>query len=592
MPSRQMTLEQQDFSAGMARDVAPQLIPTNAVYDHLNGLTDASGSPYKRGGTVNKSGAAFGSAGLRWVFDGYFDAGQRTVFANSSDFGVLASDDSTVVNLGAAGLTYPKSAALLEGCLFIGGGFIYAGSRKASAYLTGTVSFTNGSTTVTGSGTSFTANVDAGMLIQRGNERVYVVASVTDNTHLELRDAYAGVTGSGISYTASPIYTMTAADPYEVSDYYTVCENRLCWLSDNHLRFSEIAAPHTAWNIDNEHDFPEGGNGIGQVTVGNQLIVFTTNGVWTLSGMAFDIVDSNGNPQHRQQVLSRDLVLFGQVGIATWEQAAVVPCIDGIYLIDGISSPQKISRPVEGLYTTYTAQNRRTGRAAVFHGHYLLPIMDDSGVVHDLLVCRLDRPTRVAGQLAFPWSHFDGDGGEITAFAVRNITGNRQPKLYGAQAGTASRVVDCSAYFTPSAAVKNDADGTTAVWDLITRDYETGNMTKNAVRAILSRVELQDAASDNPVIDTYYSLGTKAGDPEAAWDDVTWDDFQWAEDTGGSFVATGCQLTESTGNDRQKCRINKQTRYIRFRFRSEDPCAKLVFRALEVKIRPSGALRR
>lgn len=175
MPPNQITLLQDDFSAGMVRDVAPHLIPPNGAYDIRDGLLDEDGSVYQRGGTTEYSDAALDD-GLRFVWDGHVAAGHRTLIASPDNFGII--DSGSPVSLGGDGLTYPVASAAIEGMLFIGGGYIYAGSKKAAPYSTGTVSVTNGSKTVTGSGTTWNTLVNAGMLFQIGNERVYVVESV------------------------------------------------------------------------------------------------------------------------------------------------------------------------------------------------------------------------------------------------------------------------------------------------------------------------------------------------------------------------------------------------------------------------------
>jgi hypothetical protein len=75
-------------------------------------------------------------------------------------------------------------------------------------YETGTVAVTNGSTTVTGTGTTWSTNAKAGDYIYIGATGQtdpaatwYQVASVTSNTVLVLETAYAGSTASGQAYT-------------------------------------------------------------------------------------------------------------------------------------------------------------------------------------------------------------------------------------------------------------------------------------------------------------------------------------------------------------------------------------------------------
>lgn len=73
-----------------------------------------------------------------------------------------------------------------------------------SKYSTGTVSVTNGSATVTGSGTSWAANLAAGDFIcLRGlGKGYYEIQSVDSDTQITLTSNYAGTTESGQSYYA------------------------------------------------------------------------------------------------------------------------------------------------------------------------------------------------------------------------------------------------------------------------------------------------------------------------------------------------------------------------------------------------------
>jgi len=84
-----------------------------------------------------------------------------------------------------------------------------------SVYNTGTVTVTNGDATVVGVGTTFTTEVTAGDLftIQRTGVP-YIVASVTDDTNLELTTTYSGTTGSGKAYSIGRDFTDFKGFPY------------------------------------------------------------------------------------------------------------------------------------------------------------------------------------------------------------------------------------------------------------------------------------------------------------------------------------------------------------------------------------------
>lgn len=89
--------------------------------------------------------------------------------------------------------------------------------NKDTKALAGTISVTNGSVDVTGSSTAFTTALKSGeTLIIAGVE--YHIDSITSNTALKLKTAYAGSTASGLTVTANeqPAYVPTS----ELSSVY------------------------------------------------------------------------------------------------------------------------------------------------------------------------------------------------------------------------------------------------------------------------------------------------------------------------------------------------------------------------------------
>jgi hypothetical protein len=77
-----------------------------------------------------------------------------------------------------------------------------------SQYRDGTVTVTNGDATIVGAGTAFVANVAAGdLLTLLGSGVFYEVASVTNDTHLELTANYAGSTLTGQDFIVCTGFT-------------------------------------------------------------------------------------------------------------------------------------------------------------------------------------------------------------------------------------------------------------------------------------------------------------------------------------------------------------------------------------------------
>ena len=71
-------------------------------------------------------------------------------------------------------------------------------------YKTGTISVTNGSATVTGSGTAWVANVRVGDGLAGPDDRLYEITAVASNTSLTISPTYDGSTSSGQAYLIWP----------------------------------------------------------------------------------------------------------------------------------------------------------------------------------------------------------------------------------------------------------------------------------------------------------------------------------------------------------------------------------------------------
>lgn len=600
---KQSRLAQDDFSGGMVRNVAPHLIQENAVYDVINGLLNDDGSVYRRGGTAYKSDAATDTE-IVFLWDGSLTPGARTFWASESNFFVLDSDDESPVNLGGDGLTQAGVAAEVGGFLFLPGGYIYGGSRKTAAYSTGTVTTVNDSPTVTGSGTSWTANVDVGMIFQTAtSERVYIVQSVDSDTQITLTENYEGTGAGGKTYSLSNVYKIAAADPYyDSAGYVSLQSQKLFAYSDNRVFFSNLGNPH-AYDATDYHRLPAGATVTGAANIGDAVLIFSTKGVWKLSGAIYDLTDAAGNVQHQLDLLSEQLILWDPAGLANWEQMVIAPCVNGVYLIDGVSSPVMLSSTIDPALNFYTDGGYGLGQTVAYENHFFMPVLEEStNIVQETFVCRLDtayldrrRTTK------FPWTRFSGTGGTMNAFAVRVSGTTNTPFLWGA--GADARIHDCTTFFHPANAVKNDADGTTFSFRLITRDYETGDMTENVVRKMRLRYELIDNGGDDPTI--------TAGWASEGYRDLVlgeWDHPAGLWDTGfgpsgtepwasaalglGDFTEFADTAPEDNGQNPYVWQVNKRLRYVRFVVKTDDPCTSLTIRSLESFIRPARTVRR
>jgi len=154
----------------------------------------------------------------------------------------------------------------------------------SNAYTTGTVSVSNGSTTVTGSGTSWSSNVTAGQDIKLGSS-YYGISSVNSNTELTLGVAYSGEDLSGESYV---IATM-------VEGFY-IQGMTLAYLNDAiNIQYGK------SFSLNALYTSSAGGNGIDIKDSANATLINTTN----ISPGASPTISNTG------QIEARALQAFG-----------------------------------------------------------------------------------------------------------------------------------------------------------------------------------------------------------------------------------------------------------------------------------------
>jgi hypothetical protein len=98
-----------------------------------------------------------------------------------------------------------------------------------SWYKTGTIAVTNGSTTVTGTGTAWVANVAIGESLVAPDGRLYEVTGIAADTSLTLASAYLGSTASAQAYSILPsqsyIRDLAAQTAALVNAYATIASN-------------------------------------------------------------------------------------------------------------------------------------------------------------------------------------------------------------------------------------------------------------------------------------------------------------------------------------------------------------------------------
>jgi hypothetical protein len=551
---------QDDWGGGIFRG---RRAPPGTVYDAVNALVDDEGQVFKRTGSAYKSDDASNGDPFDMLADVYVAAGRRTLFSGETagHLWALGNDDHTPQLLGGGVRKFSRPVAM-NGFVFFPGATgeaagtvrFYAGSLAGVGYSAGTVTVTNGSTTVTGAGTAWLANADAGMILGSGTTTA-AVKSVDSNTQITLLSPWPGSTAAGAGYALNiqlAINFPAGIDTYaiETKDIYLASVGqRLLYAGRQRVYESTPGDPFT-FDANSYQEIPSDAYIIGADSLSDTGLIFTTSGIWAIENLALDIVDDAGNVQQQVQNVTKDVILWDNAGIAAWEGALVVPAIDDVYIV-GLDGPAGIvSQSIRPLYRSYVSAGYQPGLATVHRGHLFLPIVNGSTWV-DTLVCRLDLERR-------PWTRWAGHAAG-TAYVVRVGATTRSPKLF-ALGGT--RVLDLTASMSPTGATQ-DANSTTPTFRVDENDIDTGPGirpdTTEKVRYVY------ETTGGTPTISVSFATGPEGSSYSAA-----------TPKRGGGA---------STGTDYSAWKVSKKAERIRFRFESQSQVNSLILRRREATIR-------
>lgn len=559
-------ISQEDFSAGMFPAVASERIPSNGCEDITNGVLDETGAVYRRGGGLVILGAGFVTGRPRALWAGYLGGAQRELVFTNSDL----YSDTGLTHIGAfSGMSSrPRLVAVLNDVMYLPGGASFDGTALATPFTavnpthvaavanrllfgkddklsfsvlthTGTGSLTVGSPSVTSvvttSGSFQIGQTIVGAGIPLGTTITNVVGATITLS--------ANATAAG---TAVPLIATGGTPKFDATDF---------------------------------HRFPAGTQITGIVPLRDRAAVFTTQGLWLVSGLALNLTDADGNVQQRVDQYSPNLWLWNDTpaAVAAYGESLIVPGVDGVWMLSlGVASeapqPQQlISRPIGNLYRQYFTAGYTPGQATVFANHYLLPILNGNVVV-DVLVCRLDA-TDARGNRIFPWTHFSGSL-LPAAFNPAPFSGSSWGNgmfLHALMAGAAvTTIVGGCEYFGPDPqGTRNltDPDGSTHELDLKTRTFETGPNNENTVVSLRVRRKMTSGAGTSTL------TASVAPGPTSVF-----------------TALAGAAPEDPEGVDPYSFKVAKRARLVRFRLRSGTTVAQddVTVRGLEVRVRQSG----
>lgn len=157
-------------------------------------------------------------------------------------------------------------------------------------YKTGTVSVTNASTSVTGSGTNFVSGAQVGEAFQGPDGELYEITAISSATSLTITPAYGGSTASGQSYAIVPTQSLVADLASDVadliSDYQTVVDEA----GAGKFGDGSAASPSIKFTQDQDTGFfRDTANEIAISAGGSKIGSFTANGLEFLDNEKFTV---------------------------------------------------------------------------------------------------------------------------------------------------------------------------------------------------------------------------------------------------------------------------------------------------------------
>jgi hypothetical protein len=146
-------------------------------------------------------------------------------------------------------------------------------------YDVGTISVTNGSTTVTGSGTDFISGVQVGEGLYIGGD-LYEIAVVNSSTQLTLADAYLGSTATGQDYKIIPTQSLVADLSSGVADLISDFADVRDYAGNGKFDDGTVTQPAITFTQDQNNGlYRIGSDNWGLVAGGEKIVDISTTGI-------------------------------------------------------------------------------------------------------------------------------------------------------------------------------------------------------------------------------------------------------------------------------------------------------------------------
>lgn len=266
----------------------------------------------------------------------------------------------------------------------------YRGSTNAN-YSTGTITTTNGSTSILGSGTTWntSTNAEVGEYIQLPDDKWYKITGIGSDTSLTIETSYQGAGLAGEAYVISPWgevqgklnsatipASLTRPTPQFIENHI----NRIWTLDGNSLRFSALDTSITEehfndWDTSNnagEIIIPAGlgDSCTGLYSLNGTLYVFQRRAIWRVFG--------TGPSNFELRNVTNEVGLINKSTLVEWDNFLVFLSDSGVYMFDGSNLKNISDKKINTLLDSWSDKTKC--RAVLWNNQYLLtgPSSDSS----------------------------------------------------------------------------------------------------------------------------------------------------------------------------------------------------------------------
>lgn len=492
-----------DWSKGMVRDAPRTALPQNSLYNSVDFLLHQPGLMYKRGGTAYAGPAMTGSTYCAQVSYVNFPAGAK-LLGVGDDGHLFTVTSGTTTDVATLGTGWPgvDTIKLRASDVILPAS---TGKHFPKVYDGSTVRYLGPNTTTTGSNAlpAATVNVDSttGFLTPVAG----TVGSfwVSDGTNID-QVTYTGKTATSFTgclkgantYAAGAV--VSTVPPFK---YYGIYKTRIVgggvsgYANRSYFSVTPTDGTNTTFNssqwnttvssIDHDEAIT------GYAALANLLLIFS-------SGRTERIIGSIPPPSS-----DMDRAPVGAIGctdarsIVVQEGNALFANPRGVYLTNGSGF---VSLTAEGMIETYWQSlfpgydpATWTIAAGTWRSFYFVSVMNGSTLV-DTLMCNIPRRA---------WWRLSNIKGVMFSPGVGTAD-----ELYMADRST-NRVVSLSGITTPTASIKNDANGTAVAPTAEFRLEGSGPNVKHFGHGHIT-YDMRDAGSDNPTLAVTVAPGIEA----------------------------------------------------------------------------------